>query len=749
VHPTSRRSLALLAAGAAAIAGVAGGVTASAAPGTPSKNPNSDATVTTGVDSTSAVVGLSLAPLATDPKIAPAKGKKVDFDSSAAKSERAKLVAQRNTFKQWLKSNAPGAQVTGEYDVAVNAVAVRLNGTALSVLRNGPGVTSVGYQATYAPTADDPDLSLVNGKQGWAAATPTAADATAGTGIKVGIVDTGIDVTHPCFDDAGFPRTDQLGNRAYTNNKVIVAKVFANKAASLGYDAKAVQDHGTHVAGTVACDADTKAGIDGADIPYAVSGVAPGAQLGSYNVFPGDIEDARSEDILNALDAAALDGMDVINMSLGGDTKGVQDLLTNAVDNLDRAGIVVAVSAGNDGPGHGTIGSPGSAERALTAGAASVGHYLAVPVTSATAPTLYTNGDGDFPVTKDVSGTLVAATLASGETTPNAGIGIGCTEGSIPDTAKGNVVLVSRGTCAFALKVANAQKKGAVAVLVVNSGPGDPIAMAGDPALPVVPAVMASQDHVATVKNLLGQQVTLHAQKEYFYSGNNDIMGDFSSQGPTDVDYRVKPDLVAPGVNVLSSIPSSFCDAKTNANGCWAFFNGTSMASPHLAGTAAVVRAAHPGWSADQVRSAITNTAQQGSLFSYKAIRTTETDPLVTGAGLDDVLASVGAKVALSSVSTSFGAVPSGSGQKLTRSLTFTQLTDTPVSQPLNIVGPDKDAFSVSSPTLSLAHQGDTQTVTVTFTSPKGGAAGDRAATLLVGTETASVAHSVLYAFVK
>jgi hypothetical protein len=71
------------------------------------------------------------------------------------------------------------------------------------------------------------------------------------------------------------------------------------------------------------------------------------------------------------------------------------------------------------------------------------------------------------------------------------------------------------------------------------------------------------------------------------------------------------------------------------------------------------------------------------------------------------------------------------------------------VSQPLNIVGPDKDAFSVSSPTLSLAHQGDTQTVTVTFTSPKGGAAGDRTATLLVGTETASVAHSVLYAYVK
>ncbi len=745
MHPTSRRSLALLAAGAAAIAGVVGGVNASAAPSTSSKNPNSDATVTTGLDSTSAVVGLSLAPLATDAKLAPAKGKKVDFNSSAAKSERAKLVAQRNTFKQWLRSNAPKVQVTGEYDVAVNAVAVRLNGTALATLRNGPGVTSVGYQATYAPTAEDPDLSLVKGKEGWAAATPTTADETAGAGIKVGIVDSGVDVDHPCFDDTDFPATQQQGNPAYTNNKVIIAKVFANKAAKLGYDAKAVGEHGTHVAGTVACDANTPASIDGAAIPYAVSGVAPGAQLGSYNVFPGDIEDARSEDILNALDAAALDDMDVINMSLGGDSKGVQDLLMHAVDNLDQAGIVVAVSAGNEGPGHGTIGSPGAAERALTAGASSVGHYLAVPVTATGVETLYTNGDGDFPVTKDVTGELVAATVQSGETTPNAGLGIGCTDASIPTAAAGKVVLVSRGTCAFAAKVDNAARKGAVGVLVLNSGPGDPIAMAGDPALKVVPAVMASQDDSKTVMALVGKQVTLHAQKAYHDSDNDNIMGDFSSQGPTDVDYRVKPDLVAPGVNVLSSIPLEHCDAKTNPDGCWAFFNGTSMASPHLAGTAAVVRAAHLDWSAAQVRSAITNTAQQGKLFNYKSIRTTETDPLVTGAGLEDVPAAVEAKVALSSVSTSFGAVPAGSGQATTKSLTLTNLTDGPVSGALSIVGPDKSLFTVSSSTVNLPTKGATQTVTLTFTSPKAGAPGDRSATL----DVAGVAHSVLYAFLK
>ena len=137
----------------------------------------------------------------------------------------------------------------------------------------------------------------------------------------------------------------------------------------------------------MACDYQTPARSPPAVIPYAMSGVAPRAFLGNYNVFPGDVANARSEDILNALDAAYADGMDVANMSLGGGANGMQDLLTIAVDNLDIANMVVAVSAGNEGdgdpeahpplaPGHYTVGSPGSAARALTAGASSVGQYV-------------------------------------------------------------------------------------------------------------------------------------------------------------------------------------------------------------------------------------------------------------------------------------------------------------------------------------------------------------------------------------
>src|SRR5204862_1056012 len=121
-------------------------------------------------------------------------------------------------------------------------------------------------------------------------------------------------------------------------------------------------------------------------IPYGVSGVAPRALLGNYNVFPGDVGNARAEDILNALESAYADGFDIANMSLGGTPGksgrlGFQDLLTVAVDNLDLANMVVAVAAGNGGPGHLTIESPGSAARALTAGASSVPHFIATPVT--------------------------------------------------------------------------------------------------------------------------------------------------------------------------------------------------------------------------------------------------------------------------------------------------------------------------------------------------------------------------------
>ena len=147
-------------------------------------------------------------------------------------------------------------------------------------------------------------------------------------------------------------------------------------------------------------------------------------------------------------------------------------------------------------------------------------------------------------------------------------------------------------------------------------------------------------------------------------------MAGFSSQGPTDVDFRIKPDVVAPGVNVLSSIPATFCDEPP----CFAFFQGTSMAAPHLAGSAAIVRQQHPDWSAAEVRSAIVNTADRGVLKDATN-GAPEDNVNIEGAGRENLFAAVNAKIALDPVSVSFGAVPSGSGQTMKSTVTLSNIS--------------------------------------------------------------------------
>lgn len=466
-------------------------------------------------------------------------------------------------------------------------------------------------------------------------------------------MDSGVDVSHPCFADAGYASQTQFGDRQFTNNKVIVAKVFYNKAEVQGLTAEAVDSHGTHVAGTVACNYHTPASVDGVDIDYAVSGVAPNALLGNYNVFPGTVGSARSEDILNALDAAYRDGMDVANMSLGGGASGIQDLLTVAVDNLDRANMVVAVAAGNSGPGYRTVGSPGSAARALTAGASTVPHFVGSPVM--VGGTTYGAASGEFnTVSSDFTAPLGVVTgTTNGLNTACSALAAG--------SLTGRIALISRGGCTFSTKIRNAQQAGAVAVLVANNVAGDPVAMASDGTAnqPTVPAYMVA---LSTGKALLGSDgvsATIGKDIRYIQTPNVDIMAGFSSQGPTDVDFRIKPDVVAPGVNVLSSVPGD-CGAV----GCWAFFQGTSMATPHLAGSAAVIlgqnRAQGRNWSAAQIRSAIVNTAELGVLKDSQTGEKTVTDVNIQGAGRENLASAVAAKVTLDPVSISFGAVPSG-----------------------------------------------------------------------------------------
>ncbi len=563
--------------------------------------------------------------------------------------------------------------------------------------------------------------------------------ANAGAGVKVAIIDSGIDVNHPCFSDAGYPAQTQLGDHRFTNNKVIAAKVFHNKTPSQGYTAEAIDSHGTHVAGTVACNLDTPATVSGVEIPYAISGVAPAALLGNYNVFPDEVASARSEDIMNALETAYADGFEIANMSLGGGARGIKDLLTIAVDNLDAANMVVAVAAGNSGPGHYTIESPGSAARALTAGASSVPHFVGAPLTFGA--TTIGLASGDFAtVDADLTAPLGVVTGTIG------GLGNACS--ALPaGSLSGNIAVLSRGTCTFSIKIRNAQDAGAVAVVVVNNVAGDPTAMAtdGTPNQPTIPAYMASLAERAGLVAADGVSATISAALSYFSTTNVDIMAGFSSQGPTDVDFRVKPDVVAPGVNVLSSIPLSFCDGDP----CFAFFQGTSMATPHLAGSAAVVKGQHPTWSAAQIRSAIVNTADQGVLKDFQTGTQIVTDVNIMGAGRENLLSAVNAVVALDPVSVSFGAVPSGSGQTNSFVVTLTNLTNGAQTFGVAVgAGGGGVSFSVSPSSLSL-NAGASGTVTVSMSADKGAAGADHSDWLTVWAGDSLVAHAAVYTFIK
>ena len=609
------------------------------------------------LDKSSVIVQLKGEPLSKESSTKPAQGKKIDFKSTTVKSYRAQLAARRNEFKQWLHTYAPKAKVTSEYDISLNAVAVQLNGTSLDTIKGAPMVQQVQYNALYYPLLSE-SHKIIKAAGAWSQA---GGRANAGDGIKIGNIDSGIDETHPFFDPSGFsyppgfPKCDPADSAVHKENqacehvtpKVIVAKVFYNKANKFGLDAAAIGDHGTHTAGIAAGVTGKVATVEGVRIDD-MSGIAPAAWLGNYNVFPGDIPSARSEDILNAVEEAVADGMDVLNLSLGGGFRGNNDLLSIGLDNAVEADVVVAVAAGNSGPGGGTVESPGRARNIITVGASTNQHFVGQPLT--------------YPAH---GGTTIGAAVGDFDPLPTGSYELfdthsdGC--GGIPAAAAGKLVIVDRGTCTFSQKVANAKQAGAVGVLVINNVAGDPTAMARTEGFDDdIPAVMIGLKEGAALRASGATTASAVAEFREFITDNADILAGFSSQGPTRVDLAVKPDLTSVGVNVLSSISCVGAETCTGDD-AWAFFSGTSMATPHIAGSAAVLLDIHADWSPARIKSALVNRADL--VVKDAKTGTHDVGPLAQGAGREDLTAAANATTWLSPVSAGFGKVPVGSGK--------------------------------------------------------------------------------------
>ncbi|MGH2933762.1 MAG: S8 family serine peptidase [Gaiellaceae bacterium] len=302
---------------------------------------------------------------------------KLNLRAPAAVSYLRTLASAQRTLQGRIAAAIPAAQVRWHYSVVLDGMAVVVPTSELARLEAIPGATvwpSVAYHALLDRTP-----KLIGAPTVWGSTL-----ATAGQGMKIGIIDDGLDQAHVFFSPSGFsyPPGFPKGNTAFTTPKVIVARAFAPaqpawKNASLPFD-PSLSDHATNVAGIAAGDYDTAAAVEGKT--FHISGIAPMAYLGNYKVLtiptPGFGLDGNSPEIAAGIEQAVKDGMDVINLSLGEpEVEPSRDIVVQAIDDAAAAGVVPVIAAGNDfdSMGRGSIGSPGTAPDAITVAASTEG----------------------------------------------------------------------------------------------------------------------------------------------------------------------------------------------------------------------------------------------------------------------------------------------------------------------------------------------------------------------------------------
>jgi subtilisin family serine protease len=304
-----------------------------------------------------------------------ARPSRLMLDAPASRVYLGRLARAQTVVARRIHAVIPRMDVRWRFGVTVNGFAVVVPQSSLARLARVPGVATVWPSITYH-TSLDRTPQLIGAPQLWG---PTLG--TAGQGMKIGIIDDGIEQTHPFFSPAGFsyPAGYPKGQTSYTTPKVIVARAFAPAGttyanAKLPFDPE-LSDHGSHVAGIAGGDYNTSTRLG-----FRLSGIAPRAYLGNYKALgvPSQFgANGNSPELTAAIEAAVRDGMDVINMSLGEtEIDPRRDIVVKALNAAAGAGVVSSVSAGNDFDelGFGTITSPANASKTIAVAAASGGH---------------------------------------------------------------------------------------------------------------------------------------------------------------------------------------------------------------------------------------------------------------------------------------------------------------------------------------------------------------------------------------
>ncbi len=565
-----------------------------------------------------------------------------------------------------LRLSTPRIEVLSSRTFLVNMLVVRCGTEGLEELRGHPGVRAVYPNFGYRVQMDTTP-SLVGATSVWEM---LGGLNSAGSGIRIAVIDTGLNQAHPMLKDAsltpppGFPRPFEFV--AFTSGKVIVARDYVKP--DYGYAAQDVhspQDewgHGTQVASIAA-----GAWVTTPWVP--ISGMAPKAYLGNYKVFgkPGVNDSAPSAALVAALSDAVEDGMDIVNLSVGNVVVFLpaDDPVDQAIEAATKAGTLVTVPAGNDGPYPGTIHSPGTSPAALTVGATLHDRYFASGVS-------FASTDPGFPA----SLALVRYVLADGQTIksdlgpypvtsilkydPTAQCCSPLPAGSL----SGKMALIRRGGCTFAIKANNAANAGALGIIVYNNADGIPwIMLEVDPSRP---AVMIEKTPGEALQAFLASHsatVILHPDsKLYQFFTQSDLLASFTSRGPN-VSLDLKPDLVAPGQGILSA---------SGTSGYSTCPSGTSYSTPVITGAAALILQLHPNWTPEAVKSSLVNTAERVTTWNGQLAAV-----IHTGNGRVNVQKASAASVMVNPVSVSFGAIQEAAGQELQRTLEVRNLSTT------------------------------------------------------------------------
>jgi len=645
------------------------------------------------------------------------------LDSEEAATYRSQLLSRQNDLKTWIEG-LPEASVLAQIDTVFNGLAVRLRPEDIPLLKQRPEVAEVIASMHYHK-ALDAAVPLLDVPQAWANP-KIGGEGNAGAGVKIAVIDTGVDINHPMLQDAslfapsGFPRfsipTPLCNNsdQRFTNSKVIVARNYVSllDKPDPNCDAEDRDGHGTFVSAIAA-------GVRVTAPLASISGVAPKAFLGSYKVFgtPGVNDQATFAAILKALDDAMKDGMNVINLSLGAPTTElpVNDPLATAVTQAIDGGVTVVIAAGNDGPGTGTISSPGTAPEAITVGAASNSRILAnpllveasVPVPASLQQIAVLLGNG--PKLSSSIGPVPLVDVSTLDTS-----GIACAP-LPPGSLAGEMALILRGTCNFSVKIENAASAGAIAVIIYNNQLHQPPILIDVEGATQIPSGMIGNDDGVALAEIIasdegGLQATLQAQAAAIPTPPN-RMATFSAEGPS-TDFGLKPDLVATGTMIYSAAQRNYPAGLQYDPSGFSVFSGTSFSTPMVSGAAALLKQAAPAFSPGQIKSALVNTAS-------KVVTGSQGGPvsvLAQGNGLLDAAAAVSTTFVVTPVSISFGAHPPGSIFSSAATLSVTNLLTSSDTFTMTTTNSENLTVSASPSSFSLA-PGASLVVVVTATS--------------------------------